>query len=80
MFNIINKNVTPQEAERMYPNNHFVLLYPEDSDNDTRGDVIYVGDCDGAWEFTEDIEPPEGYTFFMLHGVNLNELSPIEVA
>ena len=79
MFNIIRKELTPQEAETEYRNSHIVLLYPKDSDDDTHGDVIYVGDLEGAWNFTDSAEPPEGYAFYMLRGINLRELAPIEV-
>jgi len=80
MLKVIKSGVTPQEAEVLYPDNHIVLLYPRQGDSGMKGDVVYVGDADGAYSFTEPIEPPDGFTFYMLHGVNLRELAPIMVA
>ena len=80
MFDVLKANITPQEAEELYPNNHIVMLVSRQGGNEVTGDVIYIGDVDGAWSFTEQLEPPEGYTFYMLRGTNLRELAPIEVA
>jgi hypothetical protein len=77
MFNVIKANITPQEAEELYPNNNIVMLYPRENDSETTGDVVYVGDVDGAWDFADVSEPPEGYNFYMLRGLNLRELAPI---
>lgn len=79
MFNIIKANITPYEAEELYPNNTIVLLYPDKDGDDVKGDVIYVGDSDGAYSFTEPIEPPVGYTFFTLDGANLRIMTPINI-
>jgi hypothetical protein len=78
MFKVIKANITPQEAEELYPDNHIVLLFPKQGDDGARGDVIYVGDVNGAYSFTEPVEPPEGHAFYMLRGVNLREMAPIE--
>ena len=78
MFKIVKEKITPQEAEELYPNNNIVLLFPEQGDDDTSGDVIFVGDAKGAYELTDNVEPPEGYAFYMLRGVNLRELAPID--
>jgi len=78
-FEIIKANLTQWEAEESFPNNHIVFLAPRKGGNDTMGDIIYVGDVDGAWNFTDPIEPPDGYSFYMLRGINLRELAPIEV-
>jgi hypothetical protein len=79
MFDVIKANVTCEEAQELYPNNNIVLLGPTDGNDDTKGDVIYVGDAHGAYLFTEPIEPPTGYLFYMLRGLNLREFAPIEV-
>jgi hypothetical protein len=78
MFDVIKHDITPQEAEEMYLNNHFVMLYPSKCRIGTKGDVIYVGDANGACEFTKIAPPPEGYTYYMLYGNNLRELAIIE--
>jgi hypothetical protein len=77
MFNIIKANITLQEAEELYLNDGIVMLFPSDGNGDSMGDVIYVGDVDKAFDFIEPLDPPEGYSFFVLHGLNLRELTPI---
>jgi hypothetical protein len=79
MFDVIKPDITPYEAKEMYLNNHIVMLYPMKCRDGTKGDVIYVGDADGTCEFTEASELPEGYTFYMLQGANLEELAPLVV-
>ena len=79
MFDVIKAGLTPFEAEEAYPDNCIVLLFPRNHDNTTVGDIIFVGDDDGAWAFTEPLEPGEGYTFLILQGSNLHIMTPIEV-
>jgi hypothetical protein len=76
MFDVIKAGLTPYEAEVFYPNDSIVLLFPTDGGDHTKGDVIFVGDVDDAWNFTDQLEPPDGYTFFMLQGWNLHEMVP----
>jgi hypothetical protein len=79
MFDVIKHNITPYEAKEMYLNDHIVMLYPKKCRDGTKGDVIYVGDSDGAWAFTKIAAPPEGYTYSMLQGINFEELAPLVV-
>jgi hypothetical protein len=79
MFDVIKASLTPYEARELYPNDGIVLLFPTDGNDHTKGDVIFVGDPHESYVFTEPIKPPDGYTFYMLQGLNLRELAPLEV-
>jgi hypothetical protein len=76
MFDVIKAGLTPHEAEMLYPNDGIVLLFPLDGNVRTKGDVIFVGYPHEAFVFTDPLEPPDGYAFFMLQGWNLHEMVP----
>ena len=76
MFDIIKSGITPLEAEDLYPDNNIVLLYPSDGNIGRPGDVIYVGDVEGAFAFTDVKDPPDGFSYLMLRGNNLHEMVP----
>ena len=77
MFNIIKNNVTRQQAVEIYLNDYIVWLAAKGSDNNKRGDIVFVGSSAERWKFIENHHPPEGFSFHMLRGDNLREFTPI---
>jgi hypothetical protein len=79
-WNIVQSNITTQEAENEFPNDHIVLLAPwKDDDEGVTGDVIFVGTALDAYACVRGMNPPDGFIFYHLRGVNLREMAPIEV-
>ena len=79
MFDVIKANITPQQAQALYPNDYIVLLKQMGGDLLSIGDVIFIGTEDEICMFTDNEEPGEGYVFCMLEGNNFKTMAPIEV-
>ena len=79
MFDVIKANVTPQQAQEIYPNDYIVLLLKKGGGLLSLGDVICLGTEDEICEFADINEPDEGYLFCMLEGYNFKTMTPIEV-
>jgi len=76
-FSILKAGVTCYEAETLYPNNHIVLLRERGRLGDDINDVIFVGCVRGAYAFTRKTDLPEGYLYFITHGLNRREMCPL---
>jgi hypothetical protein len=78
-WDVVKSNITLHEAEETFANDHIVFLAQVNKDQYGLGDVIYTGNLDGAYDFTEITEPPEGYGFYITKGMNLREMHPVQV-
>ena len=82
MFNVIRSNITAQQACETFINDYIVLLITEnieDIEDDTTGDVIFIGSIAERREFVNQNDPPEGYAFYMLRGDNFREYCPMMI-